>query len=380
MLPESASTDPIRMFLENQCNRHFQRIYSKSSTTSGSGHTLYVYQAGPHPSEIVLVHKSPIPQKELKSENHFDVTAGRIEVRPMILDPAFPGLRQVLVDWPAISVLRYRPGKRLTLMGCRGSERFILKMFADDRGLYISQVSELFYQARKALGFAVSRPLCWEPGVNLFTQSYLPGKPVQPLLMLTEAGNNAWILAHQMGVAIATLHASGIRLPNSFCMIDQSRRTKRYCDEIKNRYPVCERVVDELFHALDAIHTERLDSPRSFTPIHGSMHSHQWLVDAGGLSLIDLDRAAMGHPENDVATFITEWEYEPDAIGRPLVEKFVDGYLVSGNLNEDRLRFYRGHKHLAKAFKAARSGVVGSEQKTLRNLNKGLELLQKSSC
>lgn len=108
-------------------------------------------------------------------------------------------------------------------------------------------------------------------------------------------------------------------------------------------------------------------------PIHGSLHSHQWLVNDDRLALIDFDRAAMGHAELDIATFLAELDYESFEYAAKISRAFLDGF---EDFDLPTLAYYRAHKHLAKAFKASKTtNSNDAANKTRRNLVRAVSLL-----
>jgi thiamine kinase-like enzyme len=116
-----------------------------------------------------------------------------------------------------------------------------------------------------------------------------------------------------------------------------------------------------------------VSSDRPMVPIHGSLHSHQWLLSNDGLALVDFDRAAMGHAELDIATFLAEWDYEPGTLSRVVKQSFMAA--ISG-ADESLINFYRAHKHVSKAFKATKaSDGAAARIKCRRNLENAWRII-----
>jgi len=133
-------------------------------------------------------------------------------------------------------------------------------------------------------------------------------------------------------------------------------RTERYMQRLKQLVPTLSDSLDQLYRALLHIHSDFTHFP--LFPVHGAPHSHQWLDGGSRLGLVDFDRFSFGDREVDVATFLTELEFEniDAAHFNRLKEAFLDAYQsVAGPLHPTLLWAYRTHKCIAKADKAARA-------------------------
>ena len=171
-------------------------------------------------------------------------------------------------------------------------------------------------------------------------------------VLLSDTGPS---LALEMGRANGSLAVSSLSLPSRFGADDQIARTRRYARRLGRLVPTLDDRVRNLIERLVARHRSR---PNARTvPLHGSPHAHQWLHQGDGLSLVDFDRAARGHPEIDVATFMTEMDYEDERWPRDAISAaYRRGYeSVAGPLDDLLLATYCAHKHVSKALKAARS-------------------------
>ena len=96
-------------------------------------------------------------------------------------------------------------------------------------------------------------------------------------------------------------------------------------------------------------------------------------------SLVDFDRFSLGDPELDVATFISEMDFEnPKRVPVEDINRaFRNGYeTIAGPLDSRLLNAYRAHKRLAKALKAARAVRPDYERRPERNLRRALECLE----
>ena len=277
---------------------------------------------------------------------------GHMTLQPALEDPAFAQLHGALSCYSAIRVLRYRPGKRITIAADdRRLGPVILKCTTAGVAATFARQTQV-WAAREAFGFSVSRPLALASSGSYFVQSRLPGAP----LRFTER-RRAMATAHRLAAAIATLHVAEFEFTETFGFPEQRERTNRYLALIASLYPEyksqCREIDAELKSVAGGIVWRR---SAQLTPIHGSLHSHQWLCHASGLALVDFDRASMGHPELDIATFLAEWDFETTTLARAVQEAFMDAYASCAAipLNESAIAYYRAHKHLSKAYKASK--------------------------
>ncbi len=293
---------------------------------------------------------------------------GRLRAYELLDDPALSSMREILAQYSTYEVLRYRPGKRLTVAAddpdcgsviikciCAGVRSVVARLEAAAGG-------------REALSFDVSAPTGANLSETVFVQQRLDGQA--PCF---ERVADAARLARDMARALTSLHRSSIEFDTVFRPSDQQRRSHRYANAMKSRFPALADAVDSLVATLERLQRELERTSAPLVPVHGSLHSHQWLVNGDRLALVDFDRAAMGHAELDVATFLTEWDYEPGALGWAVGRAFAG---VFSGCDDDRLAFYRAHKHLAKAFKASK-GVHAERAagKCARNLEKARRLV-----
>jgi hypothetical protein len=266
-------------------------------------------------------------------------------------DKALIGLRTLVADYVLVEVLRYRPGKRITLLLLDDNgTKLVVKYVA--RGIdAITQIQSSVYCAAGQLGFNVSQPLWCSSDGRAYAQTLLPGSPVDYNTLPNSAQ-----LAKKIAVATQSLHISTIQFKRIFTVADQQRRTERYVRYLHQQFPDyvdwLQRFSSATTTLQQAIEQHSAGSINTGVPIHGSLHSHQWLYSGSQLSLVDFDRAAMGDAELDIATFLTEWAYEKKARGEVFSHAFIE---VFQRADQCKLAFYCAHKHLAKAFKYARS-------------------------
>lgn len=292
---------------------------------------------------------------------------GRMYLYSYLSDPAFPGLRRFLSDYRDVHVVRYRPGKRVVLSAWHPEYgEVMIKTIA--RGI-VGVVARMnaVWQVRADLEFAVAKPVAWSWAINTVVQQRLPGKPLALHSPDIDPGQ-----VSKLASAIRSLHECDARFPQQFGTAEQQCRSHRYARIIKRCVAGSRSAVNNVLVRLDQLEEKMAKNPDEYRPLHGSLHSKQWLIDGHRLALVDFDRAAMGHPELDAATLIAEFDYEPDPWGRTVNESFLDAFMPC---DLGTLLYYRVHKHLAKAFKASKSpDPVNAHAKTHRNLRRALAL------
>ena len=293
---------------------------------------------------------------------------GLMSCHSFVNDPALAGLQGVLEDFQDYRVLRYRPGKRISLAAThREHGPVIIKTVVRGSAEIFNRLRTV-WGARNHLDFSVSEPVACFPEANTFVQRCLTGVPID---FKHQEFDQA--LIGRMARAVSSLHACGALFPYQFDVAAQRTRSVRYAHIIKSSIPESGNVVDRVFIELGLLENRIRKLPLDLKPIHGSLHSHQWLRDGDKLALVDFDRASMGHAELDIATFLAELDYESSACGSAINGHFLNG--CSG-WDPTVLTYYRVHKHFAKAYKASKSPdpeiALG---KTLRNLGQTLNLL-----
>lgn len=288
-------------------------------------------------------------------------------------DDALPWLPDVLALPGSPTVLRYRPGKRCTLRvdHADGSRTFV-KVFDDsiDGAAMHEEASAIAAaSASGSLAFDVAPSLGWDAALRTYTQGSVAGAPAVGELF-TMGGAP---LATRMGAAAATLTTSALQPGRRTGRDRQMKRSAKYAKRIAGAFPNLRGPLDELLARLDAMHAA--DTDDRLRPIHGAPHPHQWLLDGERLGLVDFDGFALGPPELDVATFVTEMEYE-NADRMPvaaIIDGFRHGYeSVAGPLDDTVLRAYVAHKRLAKAQRNARAVRDDNDERAERAVDDAL--------
>ena len=360
-------------------NRKWKRIYARFDPHSVSYVTM-LFETTEGPQEICQIEAS---SNKLSESGKFQISMsdreiGFLRMTKFPCDPLMPMLQEVLARPGQATVVRYRPRKRCTIRFdyLDTNQVEYAKVLAGDSGAGISRDNIELWSAYKKhiLHFAVARPIRWEPETRTLWQGKVDGVPVKERLFNRNTG---FELAGKMGIALASLSQSGLQPAMTFDGHAQMERSSRYANELSDRIPSLDEPVNQLIQKLTAIHSGMGGHQK--VPIHGAPHVHQWLYNGTCLGLVDFDRFCLGDPELDVATFISEMDFEnPKKV--PIQEinnAFQNGYeSLFGPLNTDLLNAYRAHKRLAKALKAARAVRPDYERRPKRNLQRALECLK----
>lgn len=271
-------------------------------------------------------------------------------------DAKMPSLGAVLADASDATVVRYRPGKRCTLRVSRGGGQAVFaKVFSDERGAAIYSAGIMLWQARARgeLAFEVAEPLGWDSARRTLWQGAVPGAPIAARL----SDRSGVVLALRMGRALASLAlAPSVRPGLHFDASGQQRRTQRCLDDLRRWLPASADAIASLESTLHRAHA--VVPQRELRVLHGAPHSQQWLEVDDDLGLVDFDRLSLGDAELDVGTFLAEMDFEnPRRFSVDRINAaFLEGYeAVAGRLDRRLLELYRGHKHLARAQRLARS-------------------------
>lgn len=348
--------------LMSSLGEHWIPAYSKSSV---NGDPLFVYRHAVNRQRMKIFQREPLWPAGTKINVPY---VGTMHCYDVLDDPALAELREMVHRYPTYEVLRYRPGKRLTIAAvdpCYGP--VIIKCVAHGIDPIFGRLAAL-QCVRCELAFQIGEPYLQHRGDTVFMQRRLDGH--EPCFYSTRESRR---LSARMADAVVSLHRSNASFDATFNISDQMRRSARYLEVLRKKLPALHAAVDRLDAGLDNLARTIPSEPKSIVPIHGSLHSHQWLVAGEELALVDFDRAAMGHAELDISTFLTEWDYEPGTRGEAIKHEFLAGF---SRYDESKLQFYRAHKHLAKAFKAAKdTDPARAARKCQRNLENARALL-----
>lgn len=330
---------------------------------------VFVLKSESHPGWIVLRNDLEIAS----SQRMLVEGLGEFVAHSPVEDPSFGELQDIVSHFRDVRILRYRPGKRITLRGVHPSQgEVIIKCVSSGVDSIYSRLSRV-WTARGDFGFEVSEPISLVSSANTFIQRVLSGLPIgfsAPAFDL--------VLVERMARATASLHRANIRFDEVFSFDDQQNRSAKYFQQIAVRSPACAGLAGQLAEQLSRMARTLEGRNLAMQAIHGSLHNHQWLYDEPNVALVDFDRASMGHPELDIATFLAQWDFEPGAHSTGIKRCFIDAYIsaCSNPVDPEVVCFYRAHKHLSKAYKACKQfGRPGSDDRISRRLASALSTL-----
>ncbi len=242
-----------------------------------------------------------------------------------------------------LTVLTYRPARRLVVRDARGSDTMVIKAYRKGRGAEAARKFGLAAEALVGSRLIVPGPVRFNPLHDSLTMPFLPGTPPQ----------------------IATTHADdfrllgqGIRDLQGFRMEEDALAEFTRMDELA--------VLDELARKLRLVSgtlpadwerlRQRLEQDHEHVPTvaaaaaHRDLHDGQFLLTLAGPALLDFDLMCRAEPELDPANFLAHLtlrclqhrerisEYDVAACGK----QFLDGLnAYERNGFWQRLRFYQ---------------------------------------
>jgi hypothetical protein len=304
-----------------------------------------------------------------------DAVIGLLRVTSIAADTGLATLSAVLAGDTGTTVVRYHPGLRCTVRSVRNGREVFGKVFRDDRGRELRDDYERLWCASVAgeLSFAVARPVSWDASNRTLWQAALPGSPARLRLRTNEGPG----LARRIGEALGSLARSQLLARKVFTAGDQMARSLRHGEELVGRVPS---LADDVHEFLDRLATsQEWRSRRAARPIHGAPISTQWLAATDRLGLIDFDGFAAGDPELDVACVVADLDFEsaPREHVSALQAEAIRGWeAVAGPLDRMLVEFYRGHRHLRKALRAASAIRPDGDRRAAASLRRSVELLR----
>jgi hypothetical protein len=299
--------------------------------------------------------------------------AGWLRLTAFPSDPALRTLPALLARSANHTVVRYRPYRRCTVRFALDGRDAFAKVFADDRGERIHRVAATLWAAgeRGELAFSVPRPERFDRRGRTLWQSAVAGLPAREELL----GQRGTALARLMGTALASLAAAPLSPQRNLGPAAVLMRAARLAAALVRSVPALARPADELLGLLRRAHAE---APRQLVPVHGDPHAGQWLSDRGRLGLVDFDGLALGHPELDVAAFLSALRFEDRTRAplEPLCAAFLTAYEEAARPLDPRLiAIYLAYRRLAKAVRVASSLRPDGDRRAERHLERALEEL-----
>jgi Ser/Thr protein kinase RdoA (MazF antagonist) len=300
--------------------------------------------------------------------------AGRLHVTRFPADRGLATLPRVLMAAAEWTVVRYHPGRRCTVrVDGNGRSRFA-KVYADGAVARIhADGLELWRAAQRGeLGFRVAKPERFDAALRVVWQESVAGEPLTSRLY----GRPGEELARRLGRAAGSLSRSGICPRRCRDRRWEFARSTVRCAELERRVPRLGESASRLLRQLEAAYASFDES--ELRPVHGALHTSQWLERSDSLALLDYDSLALGDPELDVATFLADVDVQNRRrvpVDR-LNEAFLSGFeSTAGVLDGRGLAAYRAQRRLEKALRVARAIRPDGDEKAGRRLRRALEAL-----
>ncbi|MDH5586872.1 MAG: aminoglycoside phosphotransferase family protein [Nitrospirota bacterium] len=315
-----------------------------------------VYHTTDTPQELCLIEvSSQSPQGDIPEQSCIFLDhVGWFRFTRFPEDPALPMLASVLTEGTLERVVQYLPHHRCTIQfrQIENEGPGFAKVFDSHIGRRIHSDGVALWQVALEgdLGFAVPRPTRWDDHTLTLWQMAVKG---QSITIAQLFDSNGPTLAYTMGQAIASLHQSRLTPSILFDKETVLQQAKRHGTILVHREPHLRHEVHSILNQLENLHSRTL--PQKLVPLHTDLHPVQWLEHETGLGLVDFDRLALGDPEYDVASFLTELEFKDKGRGRMIhvMDAFRRGHeSVAPPLHDSLLHAYRAQKWLAKALRA----------------------------
>ena len=206
----------------------------------------------------------------------------------------------------SIEVVRNKPGRRCTLryeleVGAPPHgrcERLYAKTYASERGRGVYERTRALAAASPLRSrAALPTPIAYVPSLRALFQQEVPGEPIVPALL---AGDRK--LAARVADVLHALHASELDLTRRHTLETEVER-------LGERVALLAAADPDLAPAAEPCLARISEAARGrwcwrFRPVHRDFYHDQVLVGDHGLSLLDLDDAAMSEPALDVANFL----------------------------------------------------------------------------
>ncbi len=205
-----------------------------------------------------------------------------------------------------ISVLRYKPGKRLLLryklMSAGGELTLLGKIRAKGLHRSVFRINQQLFEKRHALStgtsWQVPEPLCMIPECQMWLQRQVPGREYTQLLSEGAGGTMVEAIANMSH----SLHHSGVRVKKSHGVTQELAVLKQQLYKVADQHPHWQPDIHKLYTLLQQYSLPLLNRPSCC--IHRDFYPDQVMVNGQQLYLLDLDLACMGDPCLDIGNFI----------------------------------------------------------------------------
>ena len=276
---------------------------------------------------------------------------------PSIMDPACLGhaMARALsqagagpmgrVPRSRMRLLRYRPGKRVTLLVAQGPQppAYVAKAYhSAAKAAAVVEEAPMLQSATTPAGTLSFAPLVgFVPDLALVVQQRVAGTPLDLLLRSPDSSSPA--LRHGLdraGRALAQLHGTVVPSPRQRSVEAELVRFGERASRVSTVDPVLGCAAADLAERL----VKTLDQlpPAHTGVVHGDCKPSQFLITEHGVVLLDLDHVGISDQAADVGTFLASLRQQdvrhalagrsgrPSASSASLAELFLAGYLAGG--------------------------------------------------
>ena len=235
--------------------------------------------------------------------------------------------------------LRYKPERRFVARldarvraegGRPQRSAWVLRYLGGQRGTATAAAAGALYRS----GAPVPEPLGVLMGGQLLVEAHIPGRELAESL----PGDGA--AAQALAGSLRRFHRCGAHLDAVMTPADLLVRAQRSLAVLTGVLPAeagrARAVLNGLYRAAP--------DPSPLSPIHGDLHLHQVILGPAGPVLVDVERAAMGDPLQDVGSLLAHLKAATGATGARWMsdfgEEFVDAALRDGAGSASRLAFH----------------------------------------
>lgn len=335
--------------------------------------TAAVARAGASAPDIFFTCYGPsYGEKSRKATEYSTRVNGEFAVDPMyrsvigdaVADRGVPGIRTTHrhISSHEITVLRYKPARRWVARIDAGYSPYFVKAHAKysspSRPLeeQAVAVNERFARIGEIL---IPRPLTGDSRHRVRRYAWIDGDSVD------HPGRSRAGYAVQAGELIASLHQQPVPQRNALQSRSAApsllRAARALPQQLAVVAPHLSPAATEAGNLIDAADSYYADTePRRQCWIHGDYSSDQLMVDraTNAILLTDLDRATLGHPATDLATWLAaECLHYPTSVDDPLalITPLLQGYTHAGGIvNERALRITAAQTVLSRALEPFR--------------------------
>jgi hypothetical protein len=277
------------------------------------------------------------------------------------------GLRPDVPYGVRTSLLRYRPGKRATvLLRFRGGG-LVVKAYHDQAkaAAVAAEAQALAVAARGSEGrLRLAAIVAHDPALAVVAQQVVRGWPLDAMLRSGSAGpgTDAERGVRSAARAVAALHAAGAVTSRRRDGDRELRRFRERAHAVASVDPATGEAAGLLAERL--VRAQLGLPPARLGPVHGDCKPSQFLLDGAGVFVLDLDHVGEADQTGDVGTFVASLrqlalQRSPGGEARQasgllaLGDAFVDDYLRV--VDEDVLARIRWHEAVALERKALRA-------------------------